>query len=305
MPVTPSTQCPLEPIDLHDLLDLRYKPNREQYEGCAKNPVFKNFDWVIWLPDSARSCRIKTLNPDTILCLAHKKSFKILNALGPLIKNATIVIAGADTNLSVFLSRINPDLIRNNRIFYEAKDIPHPEIKSFCMGYNQFYLQKAGISRIEKTIRRYEQGKYQKSGTLAAWGEHWPALDNKLSDRQNAGAFLENSSFISRQHLTPTDYWEKLAQSLFLLAPAGQGVQAPKLAEAWLVGTVPIVTSTPCFEDLRDRGYPLMIINQWDELTAAQLKKWESELHTIDWNSVRAQLTSTYFLSLISRNSSR
>ena len=168
------------------------------------------------------------------------------------------------------------------------------------MGYNRFYLQNVGIVQIEETVRRFEQGKYQKSGTLAAWGEHWPALDNKLRDRQDADAFLKNSSFISRQHLSPADYWEKLAQSLFLLAPSGQGIQAPKLAEAWLVGTVPIVTSTPCFEDLRDRGYPLMIINHWSELTAAKLKKWESELHTIDWNPVRSKLTSSYFRSLIS-----
>jgi len=299
-----ATQRPLEPIDLHELLDLRYKPKKKKFVGCKKNPVFKKFDWVIWLPDSARSCRIKTLRPKTILCLAHKKSFKMLNMLCPLIKNATIVIAGGDTNLSIFLDHINSDIINNNRILYEAKDVSHPRIKSFCMGFNSFYLKKVGVSQFEQTVRRFEQGKYKKSGILAAWGEHWPQLDNKLSDRKNAATFLKNCPFISRQNIPPADYWEKLAQSLYLLAPAGQGIQAPKLAEAWLVGTVPIVTSNPCFEDLRDRGYPLMIIDHWSDLTTTKIKKWESELHTIDWNSVRSQLSSHYFFSMIKSSTS-
>ena len=290
------------PISFDDLLDLRFKPNSKNFKACPKNSVFKHFDWVIWFPHSAKALRIKRPLPRTILCLAHPKSFRILNRLKHLINQATIVFAGCDTNLSRCLKELEPSIISKNRIFYEAKDIYHPSIKSFCMGFSRFYLEKAGIENIKQVIHQYENGHYTKSGVLAAWGKHWPGLDKKVEDRQKANTFLNNCSFISRQDLSPDVYWDKVARSEFQLCPEGKGIQAPKLAEAWLVGTVPIVTRNACFEDLKEMGYPIIILDKWDELTEDSLELWRNEIRKIDWNNVRQKLTRSHLLSLTTPN---
>lgn len=286
-------------IQIAELLHLRYKPNKLNFIGCPKNEVFNAFDWVLWTPDSKRSIRLKKSKPKTILCLANKKSFKLLNILSPFIKNAVIVIAGGDTRLSIFLDTIKPSVVNHNRIFYEAKDVDHPTIQSFSMGFNSFYLKDVGWDHIQRIVKNFEHGNCIKTGVLAAWGKHWPALDSKLQDRKNADQFLQSCPFIQRQQLEPLPYWEKLAQSVFLLAPYGQGVQAPKLAEAWLVGTVPIVTKTPCFEDLKKMGFPLIIVNCWNDITETHLQQWEAQIKSIDWDAVRTKLTNKHFLSMV------
>ncbi len=216
-----------------------------------------------------------------------------------MVKGAVIVVAGGDTALSVFLDTISPSIVENNHIFYEAKDVSHPTIKSFTMGFNSFYLNLVGLDHIKGILQDFEHGNLQKKGVLAAWGKHWPALDSKLQDRMDANSFLKSCSFIQRQQLEPQDYWKQLVKNVFLLAPYGQGVQAPKLAEAWLVGTVPIVTTTPCFVDLKKIGLPLIIINQWDDITKINLLEWEEQIQSIDWNSVREKLTNKHFSAMV------
>lgn len=283
-------------MKVSELLHLRYKPKRPQFQEEDRCPAFRSFDLVLWHPDSLQVSRIRKLRPRTVLCLANPRSFRILNCLRGIVKGATIVVAGEDTRLSVFLKTVDPRLIADNRILYEAKDVSHPTIKSFSMGFISFYLRKSGREVVQQAMDDFASGDHDKqSKVLASWGRHWPHLDGTLEDRREADEFLEKCDFLERRSFEPKEYWHELLNSRFLLAPQGQGVQAPKLAEAWLVGTVPIVTDCTCFRDLQEAGYPLIIVKQWTDITRESLQRWEESTRAIEWTLVRDMLTERYF----------
>lgn len=278
-----------------DLLHLRYKPKRSNFKDCTECPAFDLFDWVIWTPDDRRFQRFKSLRPATILCLAHPKSLRTLLKLKFLFKNATLIIAGEDTHLSAVLSEVELLIPHCKEIFFEAKDIDHRSVHAFGMGFISFYLKRIGNEVIIDLLGRIKENCWEKEGVLVAWGAIWNHLDEKLVDRQRAASFVEKSDWLVREELGPGEYFQRLAASKFLLAPAGQGIQAPKLAEAWLMRTVPIVVRNPCFEDLDRLGFPFVLLNNWEELTPKLLQDYENRRNSIKWNEVEKMLTLKHF----------
>ena len=278
-----------------DLLHLRYKPRRSSFKDCAECPAFDLFDWVIWTPDDKLFQRFKTFRPKTILCLAHPRSLRFLLKLKFLFRNATLVIAGEDTHLSAVLSEVELLVPHCRKIFFEAKDIEHRSVHAFGMGFISYYLKRIGNEVIVDLMGRVQELSWKKEGVLVAWGAIWKHLDEKLEDRRRAASFVEKSDWLVREELGPGEYFQRLAASKFLLAPAGQGIQAPKLAEAWLMRTVPIVVRNPCFEDLDRLGFPFVLLDHWEELTPKLLQDYESKRNSINWSEVERMLTLKYF----------
>ena len=279
--------------------NFRFKPTRSNFRECTPPLGLSLFDWVVWQPDSIFQTRCKIESPKSILSLPTKESILKLQQHSDRIDNATVVFAGEDTLLSEVVEWIHPLRTKFRNIFFEAKDIEDDQIRSFPMGFNMFYLLKAGLDNVRAALKFADESYDQKSGVLAAWGAHWPKLDQKLQDRQAAHRFVEKSEIVERKSLSPGEYWLALAKSRFLIAPQGNGVQAPKLGEAWVTKTIPIVTSTPCFEDLREHGLPLVILQNWEEVTASNLEKWTEQFGNVDWNRVREMQTLTYIQELL------
>lgn len=282
---------------LSNLLHLRYHPKRHKFKGCKPCPAFQLFDWVVWIPSATSSPLCQRLIPRTILCLATKESLQVLLNLKHCLRDSTIVMAGEDTNLSTVLSLVESLLPYCRKIYYEAKDIPHMDITSFSMGFNSFYLKRVEPEIISHYATLTAHSKWKKQGVLASWGGIYHGLDKLLADRRAAVKFVETCPWLQREWLDPADYWRRLAESKFLLAPAGNGVQSPKLAEAWLMRTVPIVTDNPCFQDLKAEGFPLLIIDRWNNLTQKLLQDFEAERCNINWENVQPMLTLQHFKS--------
>ena len=281
------------------LLHLRYKPNRENFHGCSEPLAFDHFDWVIWAPDDALFQRKRTEQPKTILSLAARPSLEALLARTEEIKDATIVIAGEDIHLSKVIELVEPLIPHCKAIFYEAKDIRHESIRSFCMGSISYYMNRFDQDLFSELIAKAKASQAEKKGVLAAWGAIWKHLDETVEDRKNATIFVENTPWLKRETLHPDIYITRLMESRFMLAPAGNGIQAPKLAEAWLMRTVPIVVSNPCFEDLQDEGFPFLMLNKWDDLTENLLAQFEEKRIKIDWENVYNMLTLNHFFQKI------
>jgi len=282
------------------LLHLRYKPKKPHFKHCSPCPAFELFDWVIWNPDVRYPLRLKTAHPKYILCLAHSRSLKILIHFRFLLEDVVLVIAGEDTNLSNIEHLVKTIQPYCKKVLYEAKDVEMNGVSSFSMGFTSYYLKRPQKGLINELRNKVAQPSWRKEGILAAWGEIWKHLDDLLEDRKNLIRFVENCDWISRESLKANRYWERLAESEFLIAPAGNGIQAPKLAEAWLMHTVPIVTSNPCFRDLHSAGYPLLILNTWEDLTPSALKEYQTNyLPQIHWEKIEHMLTLNYFEDLI------
>ena len=282
---------------LSKLLHLRYHPKRKKFKDCKPCPAFQLFDWVVWIPSAKSSPHCRRLIPRTVLCMATPESLQVLLKLKHCLRDSTIVMAGEDTNLSKVLSMVEDLLPYCRKIYYEAKDVPHAEIESFSMGFNSFYLKRVKPETIVRYTTLVSKSKWKKQGVLASWGGIYLGLDKRLANRRAAVEFVEDCPWLQREHLEPADYWQRLAESKFLLAPAGNGIQSPKLAEAWLMRTVPIVTDTPCFRDLQAEGFPLLIIDRWNDLTQKLLQDFEAERCHIDWEKVQSMLTLKHFQS--------
>ena len=73
-------------------------------------------------------------------------------------------------------------------------------------------------------------------------------------------------------------YIAALAKHRFALSPTGNGVQSPKQMEALLVQTIPIVSRTAAHDDLARQGYPIVVVDTWQEVTPANLDLWWAKL---------------------------
>ena len=282
-----------------NLVNFRYKPLKERFRDCREPSSFESFDWILWSPETRLIYRCKSFFPKRVLCLAHPKSIRWLKRLRPLLKNAAIIIAGEDTLLSSIHCDVERIAASCKKVFYEAKDIESLSISSFCMGFNQFYLRRFGPANWINAVRKAEQLEESKAGVLAAWGAVWKFLDDSVEDRTQAHIFVEQSSWLQRQELSPENYLQALLSAKYLIAPAGQGVQAPKLAEAWAMRTVPIVTETPCFKDLIEQGYPMLMVKQWSDLTPQLIARHEKTRKQINWLDVHEKLTNKYLEYLL------
>lgn len=278
-----------------DLLHLRYKDNNEKFKDCGECPGFDLFDWVIWKPNARTFLRLKKLRPAKVLCLSHAKSLKLLVRLRVLLKNITLVVAGEDTNLSQLKDYIEKLRPHCREIYFEAKDVKHPQVESFAMGFNCFYLKAIGNETIIELMEEVRRGGTHKKGVLAAWGAVWKHLDDTISERRDAADYVSQCSWVSREELPPDQYMRRLAKSKYAITPRGQGVQAPKLAEAWLMRTVPIAIPNPCFNDLAKAGFPFVFVEEWRELTPELLTNYENIRESIDWGKVESMLTLGHF----------
>ena len=284
--------------DISDWISLRYRPHVQRFHGCKSSASFDLFDWIIWSPMDEEITKFKIKEPKTILCLTTPESISLLHEKANFSSKPSVVFAGEDALLSTFIDSIHQMADRFSNIFYEAKDIDSDVVKSFSMGFISFYLRDSVHKNIYKAIQ-YSDQVPKSSLVLAAWGERWIHLDKIIDDRVSLDEFLENHDFLKREFIPFDQYWQQLAKYKYLLAPCGQGIQAPKLAEAWMVKTVPITIRNPCFIDLKNLGYPLILLDDWTEVTDENLDSWSEYYETIDWKQVRYQLTNSYLNELL------
>eukprot|EP00602_Paraphysomonas_sp_CaronLab_P012287 CAMPEP_0185042874 /NCGR_PEP_ID=MMETSP1103-20130426/42600_1 /TAXON_ID=36769 /ORGANISM="Paraphysomonas bandaiensis, Strain Caron Lab Isolate" /LENGTH=151 /DNA_ID=CAMNT_0027583005 /DNA_START=893 /DNA_END=1348 /DNA_ORIENTATION=- len=134
----------------------------------------------------------------------------------------------------------------------------------------------------------------------AAWGAMHPRLDSILSHRSSLLSFLKNNSnWVTRSSWPITESWMQISNCHFLICPPGQGIQTARVTESWLVRTVPITIDLPAFRDLRDMGFPLILVKSWSDITLDNVKKWANESSSIDWIHVREMLTFDHIMRRI------
>ena len=78
------------------------------------------------------------------------------------------------------------------------------------------------------------------------------------------------------------DYYAGLSEYKFATCPTGTAFTGPKIYEAILVRTIPIVEDELVFRQLKNMGIPLLIINTWDDLSYEFLVKKYNQMK-IDW----------------------
>ena len=210
-----------------------------------------------------------------------------------------LIIMGTDTRLSSpyvypLLQQLHASG-RFSKIWYEAKDVETDIVATVPMGFNSLYLLQSGLREIAAAMRKARNPQFIKCHLIvAAFGFMWNSSDdNRMSERIRASRYVAVNRFIQRVNWSPKEYWWKLAQYTFMFAPPGEGVQAPKFAEAWSVRTIPVTLAFPAFVDLKQLGFPLLLLDKWEQLNESTLHYYMhgTEYKTINWTLVDSLLS--------------
>ena len=184
--------------------------------------------------------------------------------------------------------RANPGLLKEivgSRYFasiaYEAMDVAMEGVRPSPIPLTETYsLAEGGVVAANLLKIASAATLEGKSGVLAAWGAAWPKLDNMVQSRIAASEWIESTPLVNRTLIPRQDYHRVLSRNKFAMSPTGGGIQSPKVWEAILVLTIPIVQRprAAAYAALREAGYPLVVVDEWSEITAERLEQWWAEL---------------------------
>lgn len=163
-------------------------------------------------------------------------------------------------------------------MFYEAYDRFVDGIEVMPIGLQEFYLR----GHEETILRLQRQTVAERSPRiLAAWGAWWPKLDLRLEDRKRAREFAQSSALVDEGLFDTSGYFERVSLHEFMLAPMGNGIQSPKMFEAWMMGCIPISTPNPAVNRLKERGFPIAVIDRWGDIDESVLSEWSRQIGPI------------------------
>ena len=281
-----------------DIVNYRFKPNGfkswKYPDGIGisilqKYPSTYSYFWLCIFDN-----QIKITNNDkcAIFCKSSNVEWFCNNKIiqDRIGDGRVLVIAGGDTLLSKNIIHLKKIQDRYSRIYYEAKDVFDTKIRTMPMGMNCAYiLRNGGHDKITKLVNDPSISKTKL--VAAAWGSKWKFLD-KTKYRKGLIRFCQNKDWLVRSNWAPTEYYEKLSEYKYFICATGAGIQAPKIFEALLTKTVPIVENIPAFVDLKSYGYPILIVNSWNELNPEMLEEtYKTNFENVDWNKVHYSLT--------------
>jgi hypothetical protein len=194
----------------------------------------------------------------------------------------TLVLAGEDWRLSAWVHFIQPVRGLFKRILYEAKDIHCNWVQAIPMGLNTAYILRCGGGAVLDTWSR-RQEKTRLIGS--AFGSKWANLNKTIPDRADLLKTIREGDLIENFFCEPSLYFGKLAEYMFFASPLGNGIQTPKICEAILCETIPVVTDHPCHRDLRDiYKIPLLIVKRWSDLSESMLLEALARFEGINWD---------------------
>jgi hypothetical protein len=136
--------------------------------------------------------------------------------------------------------------------------IDHPKFCAIPIGLENRYWKLHNIN----TVARLRAQKYEKKHLLYM---NFNEKTNKDA-RSHVADLFKNKPFCHMQTRKPfEEYLIDLAQSYFVLSPAGNGLDCHRTWEALLMGAIPVVkhsTLDPMFEQL-----PVVLIDDWSHVT--------------------------------------
>jgi hypothetical protein len=175
-------------------------------------------------------------------------------------------------------------------IWWQAYDVSTPGINVAPDGINGDYM-RPNWEQANEAIKTASLDKKSKQ-VLAAWGTAHPTLDQTVPARKKLHEWVGTppalAAGVEYHSLAPKDYWSEMAKYRFMLSPRGGGIQSPKTDEALLVLTIPISTregpfrggpkQEAAFDGLVKLGWPIVVLDQWDEITSEKLQDWWVQL---------------------------
>ena len=294
------------PILTDNIVNFRYKPLKYKMENILhkrngytidesinlnKLPsIFEIFDYKIHnfkvllimdrLKRNDKSAKLVYCYPERALTNSFEDFSDLQNN-----DKRILVVMGEDTHSSKLSSaQKNKILNKFSSVFWEANN--DPDFSTLPMGLNACYISLNGLEKAEDSIKRAVGKEKTKLMVIPEWNKFSVSLKNPknaVSSRTRLGHFVDETKddgFYDFIKIEPRDYYETISNYKFMVCPTGNGIQAPKIFEAILVRTIPIVENELCFRQLKELGVPLLIVENWYDLTKEFISNVEID---VDW----------------------
>jgi len=281
-------------------------------KGIPKNDKFEpgnGNDLSLLAPSDRiliRTKQFKNKTPETIL-IAPKLDLKpIISVLKKELDpdhKPVIIMAGADARVS----SVKPEQVAklknmSRSLWWEGNDSEDPDIKTVPMGLWSLYLLYNGIENAEKAIKSASISNKPmlvagtKSHFWATMRSHEEMKTGKYyePERVEFSKFLKKPKYdwIHSKSWESSQYWKKLSECQYYLCPLGLGVQAPKIAQCWMVKTVPVcLAKHRAFQDFKKMGFPILLIDKWEDLSPKFLQYKYKDFAKVNWENIKEMLS--------------
>lgn len=202
---------------------------------------------------------------------------------------------------------------------------PHPRLTQIPIGINNpiftdferrvgsFVDQILGKSAFDPTGKINQPGNQRKFNTAVeanrglAGTKRLRVLasytkNRRSQDRIDAERVLRQADFalFLDVFLSPERYWMLHREFAFEASPAGNGLDCYRTWEALALRTVPIVRTSPLDRLYREHGFPVAIVDSWDDITPRRLEEWNDSLVPM-LEDCQPRLANEYWVDLIYR----
>lgn len=145
---------------------------------------------------------------------------------------------------------------------------------TMCNTLNNDELKLINISKNQKNIKE-KPLKILSNGHLKTYSSPKSGSYDQRTEMYNK---LKNNSLIDfwNDKVDRTETWKKHDNYSFELCPEGNGLDTHRFYEALYLNTIPIVKKNS-LESLY-RKFPCVIVNEWNEITEENCKKWKINL---------------------------
>jgi hypothetical protein len=230
------------------------------------------FDWTVY--NDNENILKRRQKPRYVFCQASKSSINRLADEFPADHvGSVLLVGGEDLHLSEAMEQTNLKRLvsKFNIIRYEAKDSDNANVDTFPMGLLPHYTMRHNDTEIRHSISSATL-ENKPNLLLAAWGKVWPHLD-EMKSRKEAYDFVNSVAWVERKSVDLGIWWRTLKLYKFMLCPTGNGIQSPKYVEAFLTLTIPVVQNESAYFDLKQQGFPFLIVDSWNEITPDFLER--------------------------------
>jgi hypothetical protein len=287
---------------IDDVIHFRYKPRRYKKwlksqdsvdtGVCMKKepPIFDIFEYTIHGKEVYNKISGNPKIAEIVYCWPERALTYRFNEFPTLAtgEKRVLVAMGEDTHSSRLSSKAKNRLLdKFSTVFWEANT--DPAFKTLPMGLISCYVSLNGAERVEDAIKRASIPGDRRLCCIPLWNKFSTELvrpDRAIASRTRLSKFTENNdaSWFDVKNWSPREYYEGVSQYKFATCPTGNGIQAPKIFEAIMVRTIPIVEYELAFAQLKELGIPLLIIDNWDDLSPEFLEQKYIDMD-VDWNA--------------------
>lgn len=122
-----------------------------------------------------------------------------------------------------------------------------------------------------------------------------------IPDRAEAYAALRDhpECHVIQKRLPQEDYWRAHDDFAFEVSPRGKGLDCFRTWECLFLGTIPIVKTSPLDALYRQEQFPVIVVESYDEITAANLRRWKTQLEGCFTPDLISRLSNDYWVERI------